>query len=501
MRRRDFFRCALGTAGALVLPRGLLAASSAAVWGDYPGLAKPFQLSPATRAKKVLEIYIMGGVSPWESFYCVPDPAYGKVGGTLWWTFQQGKDSIPAWHAACSGSKQPLTEAWVKDSLGTTVHLGPHLAALRARKDLVDRMRVFVQKHTMESHELAVPMALTGHAPGAAGGFAVGAAVQRQALAAAGGGLSMPASYVLLPRSGGHFPGETAWATGRLPVASRPVAVRIDQGKQFLATLARDNVGAHAPVLDSLAALYAKQGASRLTPPGATGAVRSLAFGDHQYAAGALSQAPKLAALFKASQFDVPTLSVCGAPAAVLPVATQLKLAVRLLQHPTSGTRHVTVLDEGVPGSEAGWDSHLDHAKWASINSDALYTRVVALINKPGEKDPDKLDLDETMIVINTEFGRAPGTQAVTGRNHWPYGYTTALIGGPIGTKQAGLVGAIDAKGLAVGGITQTHERAAVLAAMGIWPFAPELFAVGGFPAGSEAAAAKWLKETVLGVS
>jgi hypothetical protein len=105
------------------------------------------------------------------------------------------------------------------------------------------------------------------------------------------------------------------------------------------------------------------------------------------------------------------------------------------------------------------------------------------------------------MVVINTEFGRAPGTQAVTGRNHWPYGYTTALIGGPIGTKQAGLVGAIDAKGLAVGGITQTHERAAVLAAMGIWPFSPELFAVGGFPAGSEAGAAKWLKQTVLGVS
>ncbi len=500
MQRRDFLRAALGAAGALALPRAVAGLPAASTWGDYPAAAKAWQLPPGVRAKKVLELYLMGGLSPWESFYCVPDPSYGKVGGNLWWSFLQGKDSVPAWHDACVGATQPLTEAWTQDKLGATVHLGPHLALLRQRKDLVARLRVFVQSHTIEAHELAVPMALTGSPPGAAGGFSVGAAVQRQALASAGSALPLPASYVLLPRTSAHFPGEAAWATGRLPVTSRPVAIRTDQGAQFLATLARTSVGQHTKPVDGLAALYTDQARARLTPPGATSPVRSQALADHAFATGALAQAPKLAALFKQEQFIPPFESVCGSAAQPLPVSNELEIAVRLLQTPGSGARHVTVLDEGFAGSAQGWDTHVEHARWGAINAHLLYAKLLPLINKPGEKDPNKLDLDETLIVINTEFGRSPGTQKVSGRNHWPKGYTTAMLGGPIGTNQSGLLGAIDASGLAVGGISQTHERAAVLAAMGIWPFSPELFAVGGFPAGSEAQAAKWLKQTVLGI-
>jgi hypothetical protein len=40
--------------------------------------------------------------------------------------------------------------------------------------------------------------------------------------------------------------------------------------------------------------------------------------------------------------------------------------------------------------------------------------------------------LDETLVVIGTEFGRTPGAQGSDGRDHHPYGFSIALAGGGI---------------------------------------------------------------------
>jgi uncharacterized protein (DUF1501 family) len=40
--------------------------------------------------------------------------------------------------------------------------------------------------------------------------------------------------------------------------------------------------------------------------------------------------------------------------------------------------------------------------------------------------------LDETLVVIGTEFGRTPGAESSNGRDHHPYGFSVALAGGGI---------------------------------------------------------------------
>ncbi len=77
------------------------------------------------------------------------------------------------------------------------------------------------------------------------------------------------------------------------------------------------------------------------------------------------------------------------------------------------------------------------------------------------------------MIILNMEFGRAPGLQKTnaTGRNHWPYGYTQVYIGGPITKAQRGIYGTIPESGQASTFTTPTENRIAALLAMGIYPF------------------------------
>ena len=87
------------------------------------------------------------------------------------------------------------------------------------------------------------------------------------------------------------------------------------------------------------------------------------------------------------------------------------------------------------------------------------------------------------------------------GRNHHPYAYTTLMFGGPVGVNQKGIVGAIGPDSLAVNPLSPAQTRAAILTALGIYPFAPECYAVSDvFGAGNELQAAMWLKEEVLGI-
>ena len=135
------------------------------------------------------------------------------------------------------------------------------------------------------------------------------------------------------------------------------------------------------------------------------------------------------------------------------------------------------------------------------MNCTSLMKNLVDHINEPGENDPDKIDLDETMVVLTTEFGRTPFIQLAQGTNHHPYGYVCILLGGPIGPAESGLVGAIGPNGSATHSISPGEFRASCLAAMGMWPFAHESFAVGDLPqVYTEHDGLIWCHEHVLGV-
>ena len=124
------------------------------------------------------------------------------------------------------------------------------------------------------------------------------------------------------------------------------------------------------------------------------------------------------------------------------------------------------------------------------------------MINTPGENDPTKISLDDTLVILNTEFGRTPKPQGSTnGRNHYPQAYVTAFIGGPVTTQFKGVSGAIgrDAKPTA-DAATPAENRMAALLALGIWPFAPEGFNVADAPsATTELAAAQSAMRKFLG--
>ena len=164
-----------------------------------------------------------------------------------------------------------------------------------------------------------------------------------------------------------------------------------------------------------------------------------------------------------------------------------LDAARHLLTHPDEPASYVCVSDVGLyeASGGGGYDCHDLNARDTATNFDNLLAALLAIINGPAENDPAKLNLDDTLIILNTEFGRTPNRQGMTGRNHHPYGYASAFIGGPIQTTHKGVFGAIgrDGKATMTTAATPSENRMAALLAMGIWPFAAEGFNVADAPA------------------
>ena len=109
------------------------------------------------------------------------------------------------------------------------VELGPFAARLWDRPDVVDRMRLVVQKHNLEPHEAAVPMALTGRPVGQPNAAGLGAHIQRARIDA---GLTpdraSPHAYVFATGGISSDNVAAAAAAGTHPGSARPL---LDQGR------------------------------------------------------------------------------------------------------------------------------------------------------------------------------------------------------------------------------------------------------------------------------
>jgi uncharacterized protein (DUF1501 family) len=159
--------------------------------------------------------------------------------------------------------------------------------------------------------------------------------------------------------------------------------------------------------------------------------------------------------------------------------------AAATLLSPTGPANYVCVIDRGLAGD---YDTHDDgqdtHLQRTSANLYDLFKQLADIIAVPsgGSVPAVKINLDETMVVITTEFGRTPWING-KGRDHFPRGYVTTLIGGPIqstGTNNGTIAGGIDqGTGFADGNhqYTPTDVRGAILLAAGIDPFASGNFA------------------------
>ena len=495
MKRRDFIKGALVAGAALSGGPPRARAASPAPWGTYSSGLGHTELPVTARAKNVLEVFLVGGICPWETFYVVDHVDYGMADGHMWWTFQEGPDSVSEWAARCVSGAVPLLTPFEVDALGASVQLGPFADPLRSRSDIVDRLRVLVMSHDLFPHDAARALAYTGRRIGQPQMASVGAAVQR--FEQARGSLALPASYVISDGYDGY-----ALQVGEHPASCRPLGLRIQSTDTFVQNLRGIADGAHSASTQSLLTHYAGAMSARLTAPGAASRVRTPLLDAYDHALGARLQAGAMADLLAGGDFGVVEGLTCGDPVDQDFSRAQFRLAAHLLKHDT--TRHVTVIDRAFDplGTDPdAYDSHEQHVKESARKLPYMWSRLIDVINEPGEGDPNKLDLDDTLVVINTEFGRSLGPQAVTGRNHYPDAYVTLMFGGPVGASQRGIVGAIDSAGRPVGALQPAETRAATLAALGINPFD-----VGGYSSedvndvDTTVDAAEKLTEVVLGV-
>jgi uncharacterized protein (DUF1501 family) len=108
----------------------------------------------------------------------------------------------------------------------------------------------------------------------------------------------------------------------------------------------------------------------------------------------------------------------------------RMLMARRLIE---SGVRLVTL-------TYGGWDHHNNILKsFGDKNGPELDRALAALITDLDDRGL----LDETLVMVSSEFGRTPKINANAGRDHWPRVFSTVLAGG--GVKRGYVHGASDA--------------------------------------------------------
>ena len=140
----------------------------------------------------------------------------------------------------------------------------------------------------------------------------------------------------------------------------------------------------------------------------------------------------------------------------------QCLVARRLVEQ---GVRFVQIF-HGSNGGAGAWDAHGGLKANHSQHCAQVDRSIAALVKDLKQRGM----LDETMIVVGTEFGRTPGTQGSDGRDHHPFAFSVVMAGG--GLKGGVAHGTTDALGFhAIENrhyVTDVH--ATVLHQMGIDP-------------------------------
>jgi hypothetical protein len=284
----------------------------------------------------------------------------------------------------------------------------------------------------------------------------------------------------------------------------------MDSAEQLSTLLSRETVGANRQAYDALVDNYTNRFQRRLQWNGGD-PLRAPHLAEFGVVSRSLANADAIRQVLAPELLAPIAGSSCNTAVDIDATTMSMGLAAHLLTHPTQPARHVCVIDSGlIPVLNAGgYDTHESDCQTQARNLTHGLTALMNIINRPGEGDPKKLDLDKTLIILNTEFGRTPGTEGVNGRGHWPFGYPVVYIGGPIRSNNRGIFGACgpDAKAIAEvdGGsilVSPQEHRIAALLALGIYPFNPASYNVSDVPgSASEKQAALTVRQRVLGLT
>ncbi len=497
MRRRDL----LGGCGAV--GAGLLFGRKAwgSPWGAAPVGNETLLLPEGVKAESCLEVFLYGGMSTFEGFYV--NPEYGKADdpdykNQQWYLF--ANDHASVFRGNCGIDEADWLSPWKADSLGNLIHLGPLVMPFRNRPDLLERMRVVVMRHDLEPHEAAIPLALSGIRLGNPRLCGLGAHVQRYHLDRDTTGRVIPYSYVFTP-DGAFFTDnlQAADTVGLHPGAARPLRIKVGDAYDLPAQLERNVLGTAQPEVDALLSWYRNRMNGRYSSGGTP--LRAPSLSDHDFALEVLKNVDALKTVID-EDLLLPFSSTYCDDGNVNYTGMSLSAAVQLLTDPVAPARYVNVIDGGLIAADGGgaFDTHFSHLQTQARNATNTLQELANLINLPGEGDPNKIDLDKTLVYLSSEFGRTPVKQGFAGTNHHPHGYVSILLGGPVTADQSGVIGAIGPDGTASDYVTPSDMRVALLAALGIYPFTQESFAVGDVSnAVDEEGALVWATEHILG--
>lgn len=503
MKRRTFLR---GVASPAIVgaPWVWMRSAHASGWGELPVDVSYWPAAAPTGGTlrpdyKILEVHLSGGLSHYETFYVKTDRT------DRWFGLSS---SVAAINWSGCGPGRPTSAIEVSSPISGPIALGP---ATKPLWSFMSQMRVVVMTHELAPHEVAIPWSTTGLRPGNPKSSGLAAAVERRAQASRPA-RPQPYSYVLMPANLGidddSFQG--FHATGLHGGQFRPVLIRIPTlataptgvDQAFLDALNRGpGLQNNNPLLSQYSAQYRDRLRHRVAPGGAS---RSSEYSAYDNAMETLLRAPQLRTTLQGAIQTVsdPVSCVDGATTGGNVgnlTSAALRTAARLLalDEASGGARYVGVVDGGIrPTTGGGYDVH------ALGNYPAMFTnlwntmsQLASLLHRPGPgvtPDPAKINLNDTIVYLNTEFGRTPVPEPGAARDHWPDGYVTVLIGGPV---VSGTAGALDNNGDPVisAGATpvfpyaSTDVHAALLLLAGIDPFDDANFGVGDVGAGVRA--------------
>jgi hypothetical protein len=381
--RRDFLRHS-AFAGLGLGSLGGPASLTGSLAASLAARSQLFGRMPAT-AKAVIHIHLDGGLSHIDTLDPKPDAAIEVRG-----PFGTVKSKLAG---------EPLSE------------LLPRTA------DIADRLVVVRSfAHTEADHDRGQHSVLTGFQPSPALAYpSLGAVVAHEL----GGRNDLP-PYVCIPSAQNHWLG-----TGYLSSAFAPFAVGGNPASssfrvQDLAAGKDIDESRRMRRRDLLTALDAGFAGS-----GEADAVRAVA--EYYQQAWALIESPTARAAFDLSNEPATMKARYGKHA----LGMGCLLARRLVQ---GGVRYAVV-------SSGGYDHHTQIATGLPPRLAELDQALAALV-----ADLDSLgQLDETLVLVTSEFGRTPRLNGDGGRDHWPRVFSIVMAGG--GCKRGFVLGSSDANG------------------------------------------------------
>lgn len=124
-----------------------------------------------------------------------------------------------------------------------------------------------------------------------------------------------------------------------------------------------------------------------------------------------LLNTPELQTLLPKNLLQSKEITLCAQPKIHQnETQTSLNLTTHLLNHPNQPTKHITLMKTNIiPNTtNLNYDTHISHVEQSSTNIIHFFKQFTKHITQPNKKNLTKIDLNKTIIILNTEFNQSP---------------------------------------------------------------------------------------------